>query len=254
MELPGFVPEDLRQLARFVPARGWDAIEWKPLLSTMRSVSWRLLSGAGVNQLGVIVDEQVSELELVSDLEGSEPLSSLVEPDELRRQGDRVLHLYFRQWLVDEGLFLDLRSTRFGLWDSELGYAPSGLWIRLRPEFRLGMLALYRSFYSADEQAFAMALRQMGLLKPGLSASAESELKNLLHKHFGIEQQAQVFAIDQFKASFDELFGFFIEHDYRLHSDFVFVGFYLITLYLNLEQGGQAHDVRGICSRALLEV
>ena len=51
MQLPRFVPEDLRQLARFVPARGWDAIEWKPLLGSLRSVSWRFVSGSGVEKL-----------------------------------------------------------------------------------------------------------------------------------------------------------------------------------------------------------
>jgi hypothetical protein len=115
------------------------------------------------------------------------------------------------------------------------------------------MVALYRSFYSDDDGAFDAALRQMGMLRPGLGKRAERELKALLQAHFGIDQRAQRFSIDRFKASFDELFEFFIEHDYKLGSDFVFVGFYLITLYLTLEQGGQAHDVRRICSEVLLD-
>ena len=52
--------------------------------------------------------------------------------------------------------------------------------------------------------------------------------------------------------SFDELFAFFVSHQYKLHSDFVFVGFYLITLYLTLEQLGQSHNVRKICADVLL--
>jgi hypothetical protein len=114
------------------------------------------------------------------------------------------------------------------------------------------MLALYRSFYTSDDAAFEAALRQMGMLRPGMSSAAEDELRLLLHAHFGVEQSAQRFSIDAFKASFDELFAFFLANDYRLHSDFVFVGFYLITLYLALEHGGQAHDVRKICAAALL--
>ncbi len=51
MELPGFLPEELRQLARFVPARGWDAVEWRPMLASLRSVSWRFVSGTGVRAL-----------------------------------------------------------------------------------------------------------------------------------------------------------------------------------------------------------
>jgi hypothetical protein len=126
------------------------------------------------------------------------------------------------------------------------------LWVTLRPDFRQGMLALYRSFYSAEEQAFDAALRQMGMLQDGLSPAAEKELKALLFQHFGIDQNAQRFSIDAFKASFDELFGFFVAHEYKLHSDFVWVGFYLITLYLTLEQGGSAHNTRKICAETLL--
>jgi predicted unusual protein kinase regulating ubiquinone biosynthesis (AarF/ABC1/UbiB family) len=163
------------------------------------------------------------------------------------------LRLYFSQWLVDPGLFIDLRMARFGVDDGDtLVFAPNGLWLQLQPEFRGGMLALYRSFYSSDDGAFDAALRQMGMLQEHLSADEAEELKQLLHRHFGIDQRAQRFSIDGFKDSFDELFQFFTEHDYKLHSDFVFVGFYLITLYLTLEHLGQAHDVRQICAEVLL--
>lgn len=252
MELPGFIPEELRQLARFVPLRGWDAIEWKPLLGSMRSVSWRYMTGSGVKRLRKASQAHVSQVELAESLDGSEPLTDVSDGKRLRRLGDDILHLYFAQWLVGDGLFLDLRSARFGVRDDSLIYAPNGLWIRLRPEFREGMVGLYRSFYSTDDAAFEVALRQMGMLRPGLSQQAESELKELLHAHFGIDQRAQRFAIDAFKSSFDDLFEFFIANDYKLHSDFVFVGFYLITLYLTLEHGGQPHNVRAICSDVLL--
>lgn len=252
MELPAFIPEELRQLARFVPTRGWDVIEWRSLITTMRSVSWRYVSGAGVRKLQAATAGQVDSLQLVSSLRGADPLDGITAARARKQLGDRILDLYFRQWDIEQGLFLDLRSARFGVLDDALLYAPNGLWIQLRPEFRQGMLGIYRSFYSADEAAFEAALRQMGLLQPGLTAAAEDELKGLLHKHFGIDQKAQKFSIDHFKASFDELFEFFIEHRCSLHSDFVFVGFYLITLYLTLEEGGQAHNVRKICSDALL--
>jgi len=252
MRLPGFIPEELRQLARFVPTTGWDAIEWRPMLSAMRSVSWQFMTGRGVRNLRRATAETVSAVTLTDDLYDAEPLQDIQDPDRLQALGDDILHLYFGQWLVDDGLFLDLRPARFGASDDELLYEPNGLWIRLRPEFREGMVALYRSFYSDDDSAFEDALRQMGMLKPGLSESAESELKELLHAHFGVDQSAQVFRIDDFKESFDELFAFFIANDYKLHSDFVFVGFYLITLYLTLEQGGQPHDTQRICSDVML--
>ena len=176
------------------------------------------------------------------------PLTDISDNHALRRYGNGVLHLYFSQWLVDEGLFIDLRSARFGVSNDRLEFSPNGLWIRLRPEFRLGMLALYRSFYMADDVAFETALQQMGMLQPGMPPETRSELKTLLYNHFGIDQREQRFSIDAFKSSFDKLFAFFTDHNYKLHSDFVFVGFYLITLYLTLEQCGQSHDVHKICS------
>ncbi len=253
MKLPAFVPKDLRQLARFVPTSGWDAIEWAPLLGAMREVSTRYVTGRGVAGLRDRLSETVPEIIWVKKLRGAERLDRVQEADALQTAGDAILQLYFAQWLNDDGLFIDLRTVRFGLDGDALHYAPNGLWIRLRPEFREGMVALYRSFYTDDDRAFDKALKQMGMLRPGMSEKAEAELKGLLYRHFGIDQRAQTFSIDTFKASFDELFAFFIEHDYKLHSDFIFVGFYLITLYLTLEAGGQAHDVRAICSQTLLE-
>lgn len=252
MRLPGFVPEELRQLARFVPLRGWDAIEWKPLLASMRSVSWRYVSGRGVRTLSDVVQGISPGISLVEDLGDATPLAEVDSAGALRRYGDDILRFYFSQWLLEDGLFLDLRPARFAVLDSELLYSPTGLWVELRPEFREGILSLYRSFYSTDDAAFDDALRQMGMLRPGLSEDTESELKELLHAHFGIDQRAQAFSIDAFKTSFDNLFEFFIENDYKLHSDFVWVGFYLITLYLTLELAGQQHDVRKICSEMLL--
>lgn len=252
MKLPAFVPKDLRQLARFVPSSGWDAIEWKPLLGAMREVSTRYVTGRGVKALRASLADTVPDIECTSTLRGIERLNAIEDEAQLTAAGDAILQLYFAQWLREDGLFIDLRSVHFGMDEEQLHFAPNGLWIQLRPDFREGMVALYRSFYSDDDKAFDQALKQMGMLKPGMSKQAEAELKGLLNSHFGIDQRAQTFSIDAFKASFDELFAFFIENDYKLHSDFIFVGFYLITLYLTLEQGGQAHDVRSICSEVLL--
>ena len=252
MKIPGFLPNELRQLARFVPMRGWDAVEWKPLLGSMRSVSWRFVTGAGVRELRETSQAAIRCVTFASTLGNTEPLTSITDAPRLRALGDEILALYFSQWLVEEGLFLDLRPARFGASDDALVFAPNGLWIQLRPEFREGMRSLYESFYSDDDSAFDAALRQMGMLRDGMSASAESELKELLHSHFGVDQSAQRFSIDTFKASFDDLFEFFLDNNLRLHSDFVWVGFYLITLYLTLEHGGQEHDVHSICSDILL--
>lgn len=252
MELPAFVPKDLRQLARFVPAQGWDAIAWRPLLGSLRDLSLRYATGRGAAELRAACSREVPELRFTHFVPRPRRLDALAEPERRRRAGDELLRLYFAQWRVDEGLFLDLRARQLGLDDAgRLMFAPNGLWIRLRPEFRLGMIDLYRSFYTDDAEAFRAALRRMGLVAPGMAADAEQALEDKLRAHFGLDQSAQRFSIDRFEASFDDLFAFFVEQGYTLHSDFVFVGFYLITLYLTLDELGEAHDTRAIC-RAVL--
>ncbi|MEE4146629.1 MAG: hypothetical protein V2I26_17625 [Halieaceae bacterium] len=250
--LPGFIPKELRQLARFIPRSGWDVIDWKPMLGSMRTVSWRYVSRRGVEQLSARTRAVAGPVRLVTSLDDATRLTDIQDTRELRRMGDDILRLYFSQWLVAPGMFIDLRQARFAADDGGLLFNPNGLWIELRADFREGMTALYRSFYSSDDTAFDRALRQMGMLHEDLSPAAATELKQLLFDHFGIEQRSQRFSIDEFKASFDALFAFFVSHDYKLHSDFVFVGFYLITLYLTLEELGQPHNVRKICAEVLL--
>jgi predicted unusual protein kinase regulating ubiquinone biosynthesis (AarF/ABC1/UbiB family) len=236
-----------------VPARGWDAVEWAPLLGSLGRLSTRYVTERGVPALRRAVADAVPAVELRPSLLGVVPLDRVEDPARRARAGDALLRLYFGQWLVEDGLFLDLRATHLGLDDDDrLHYAPGGLWIELRPEFRNGMVALYRAFYSGDEPALDVALRRMGLLRSGLEPAAERELKDLLAAHFGIDPGAQRFELAHFRESFDALFAFLVDHGYRLHSDFVFVGFYLITLYRTLERLGQAHDVRRICAETLL--
>lgn len=252
MDLPAFVPKDLRQLARFVPARGWDAIAWRPLLASLRDVSVSYATGRGVSALREACASEVPGLRFTHHVPRPRRLEALTDPVRRRRAGDELLRLYFAQWRVDEGLFLDLRAGQLGLDDDDrLLFAPNGLWIRLRPEFRQGMIDLYRSFYTDDGEAFRAALRRMGLAAPGMAPEAEAQLEAKLRAHFGLDQSAQRFSIDRFQASFDDLFAFFVDHGYTLHIDFVFVGFYLITLYLTLDELGEAHDVRAICREVL---
>lgn len=249
--LPSFLPRDLRELLRFVPERGWDAIEWKPLMASLRGISWQLASGRGIAKLAAHTATLTDALHPRPGVAPGTPLTGL-DQRQRRSAGDAILRYYFAQWRSERGLFLDLRSSRFSLREEGVCFHPNGLWLRLDDDFRRGMLDLYRGFYGADEGLFDDALTRMGLLRPDLSPVAAEQLRTLLGQHFGSSQASQRFAIDDFRASFNALFDFFIEHDYRLRSDFVLVGFYLITLYLVLEDLGQPHNVRSLCRRELL--
>jgi predicted unusual protein kinase regulating ubiquinone biosynthesis (AarF/ABC1/UbiB family) len=251
MELPGFVPDDLRQLLRFVPTRGWDAVAWRPMLASLRSLSWRYASGRGVTKLCRELSPLLREVHLGAAPSDAPALNRLTSARERRAAGDRVLNLYFTQWLNPHGVFIDLRASRFHAENNRLWFTPNGLWLQVRPRFREGLVDLYRAFYADDEAALEDALLRMGMLGPELGPDNTEVLKGLLRAHFGLDSGAQHFAIDRFKESFDALFDFFVDHGMTLHSDFVVLGFNLITLYMTLEGLHEAHDVRGISQRAL---
>ena len=252
MNVPGFVPAELRQLLKFVPDRGWDAIEWRPMLGSLRQLSTRYVTGRGASGVRDALSLPMPELRLCRKL-SAPPLGVLTRKRDKQLAGDALLRLYFTQWRLDQGMFIDLRPRFFGFTeDAALEFAPNGLWVQLRPEFRDGMLGLYASFYSDDTERFEKALLSMGMLREDLPDAAREKLKSLLFSHFGLNQSAQTFSIDAFQNSFDALFSFFLEHDYKLHSDFVVAGFCLITLYITLESLGQEHNVRSICAEALM--
>jgi hypothetical protein len=246
VKLPGFVPEDLRQLVRFVPTRGWDAVAWRPMLSSLRSLSWRYVSGRGVTRLSRELSPLLDNVELGTAPPGSSSLVELTTARIRRDAGDRLLGLYFTQWLNPHGVFIDLRASHFQVQAEHLWFTPNGLWLQVQPRFREGLVELYRAFYSNDEPALDDALHRMGMLGPELGTKDTEHLKGLLRAHFGLEAGAQRFSIDRFKESFDALFDFFVDQGMTLHSDFVVLGFNLITLYTSLEALGEAHDVRRI--------
>lgn len=73
------------------------------------------------------------------------------------------------------------------------------------------------------------------------------ELKSLFYAHFGPGDQSIVkFKVSQFSESFYELFHFFVTNKVELEKDFIFLGIYLVTLYMHLEDLGESCDVRAV--------
>lgn len=245
MKLP-LLPDDLAQLIAFVPTRGWDALEWRPLLRELRRISVQLATRRGVRGLATSTTSLTDAVTLSpASLEASE-LDEL-NSRQRRAAGDAILRFYFAQWRNPDGLFLDLRPARFRWHRGRLHFAPSGLHARLDETFRTALIDLYRAFYLPDEALLDDALYRLGFLHADLHPADADKLRALLRRHFGGSTSAQRFSIDEFRASFDALFDFFIEHQYRLPTDFVLVGFYLITLYLSLDRLGARHDVASLC-------
>ncbi|MEM1190306.1 MAG: hypothetical protein AAF933_10770 [Pseudomonadota bacterium] len=246
------LPEDLAQLIKFVPSRGWDALEWRPLLSRLRSISVQLATRRGVAGLATSVASATTAVSVApapKDARSFEELNSRQH----RAAGDKILHFYFAQFRNGDGLFLDLRPARFAWQRGRLHFSPTGLYGQLSPGFREGMMDLYRGFYLPDEKLLDDAMYRLGFLYQDQPSSEATTIRRLLRDHFGGSMSAQRFRIDKFQASFDTLFGFFVDNDYRLQTDFVLLCFYLITLYLSLDRLGTRHDVKAICLEELAE-
>ena len=190
MEIPGFVPEDLRQLLRFVPTRGWDAVAWRPMLASLRALSWRYVSGRGVTRLSRSLSPRLDGITLGRPDEGALRLDALDDENHRQAAGDRILQLYFQQWLNEQGQFIDLRPVHFRYGDDRLFFTPNGLWLEVGADFREGLVDLYRAFYGGSDTALEAALQRMGMLRPDLDEDAKERLKGLLRGHFGIDQQA----------------------------------------------------------------
>jgi predicted unusual protein kinase regulating ubiquinone biosynthesis (AarF/ABC1/UbiB family) len=240
------LPDDLAQLLAFVPRRGWDALEWRPLLAQLRRISVQLATRRGVRHLSASAASTTESASFAPAPRAAKALDAL-NSRQRRAAGDALLRFYFAQWRNPEGLFLDLRPTRFSWNHGRLYFQPNGLHTRLDDGFRLAMADLYRGFYAPDDELLEDAMHRLGFLHDDLDPADADELRALLRSHFGSSTTAQRFSIEEFKESFDALFEFFIDHDYRLPTDFVLVGFYLITLYLSLDRLGARHDVRRLC-------
>jgi hypothetical protein len=251
-KLPGFVPQDLRQLLAFVPSRGWDAIEWRPLLSQLRRISWQLASQKGVSKLARSADGLTDALQLGDD--DGRDLASL-GARQRKAAGDAILRFYFAQWRNPaRACSSTLRGARFAMGDDGLHFLPSGLWVRLEDEFRLGMIDLYRGFYLPRPRTPRRCAVSHGIPARRPDGARGGRTYAPCCRRISAPSSApRPSPSIHSKASFDALFDFFIDHDYRLRSDFVMVGFYLITLYLTLEALGQRHDVKSLFQRELLD-
>ncbi len=162
--------------------------------------------------------------------------------------GQGVLEIYFSQLYSNDGQFLDLRLQNFRVLETqELEWKPSKYIYHFPKKFRSSLLELYRGFYCEDEQKLEQALLDLNLMNSDDSPETKIELKNLMIQHFGEGKTAPIsFEIEKFKTSFFQLFDFFAQHEKKIPADFFFLGLYLFSLYLNLNEISGKFPVREI--------
>jgi hypothetical protein len=149
--------------------------------------------------------------------------------------GDLVLRLYFGQLFHGSTTLIDLRPERFSSHQNQLLWSPSRLVVEWDKPFLTSIRALYRSFYTDDDEGFENALAQLQL----------QSVANLFRKHFGGgDQRAVAFDLDEFRATFRQILSRCKAEGIELHRQFGVLGVYLGTLYDHLESLGGVYDVR----------
>ena len=244
-----FLPKFFKEVMTHIPTLALKSMDWTGLAKEIAPMTVRLgrrhLDDSSFESLRAL---EVKGVDLIKETLASN--YSELDSGQRREAGETVLRLYFAQLSNSDGLCLDLRPKHFEFEGRTLHFSPNNVWFSFNESFRLALIDLYKGFYHQQEELFDKALARIGLTK-NLEDSESERLKNLFREHFGPGNQEMVkFEMTHFQDSFYELFRFFMDHQVALDKDFMFLGVYLVGLYLNLEALGEPVNVR----RAFLEV
>lgn len=236
---PGF----LKEILPYISSRIFDLMDIPLVAMNMGKLSYQYLFSKGVS-------------DLKSTLEGNLPQgisfgSYSGEPKSNQEIGEALLELYFYQVLSGEKVFLDLRPSCFEKIDGGLSWTPNGLHCQLDNKFQEGLSELYEGFYGNNNPLYEKGLLKIGLLNEGDSAEVKQEMMNIFNNHFGEGDQESVrFEMKHFTDSFHQVFDKIFHQNKKLSEDFVYLGMYLVTLYLHLEKLDTSLNVRKAFQKA----
>ena len=243
------LPKFFKDVLKHIPTLALKSVNWKDVLKDMGPFVFRL----GTKELEktkrvTIEDLNISKLKIYNSV--NERKKIVLSSKERREQGQILLSLYFSQFKNVNGLNLDIRASHFDYSESTLNWLPNNCWYKMDNLFRESLIDLYSGFYHDNNELFESALKKTGLTK-NLNEEKTIELKKLFYEHFTPGDQILVkFRVSKFSESFYELFHFFVTNEVELETDFIFLGIYLVTLYMHLEELDESFDVRA----AFLEV
>jgi hypothetical protein len=240
-----FLPRGFGSLLDYISPSAFDVIDWTSALKKSGTVSRELIFETSVLRL----KEQMGPFLPTGVVFTSSKLTQSQERDGQRREnsnplGQKLLEIYFLQIFTGQEVFLDLRKERFSAVEAQdIKWNPNGLWYKFSDDFIHGIRALYKGFYADSNESLQAGLLQLGLCSTSMSTEAKRELMALLEGHFGQGKSAPMtFRVSHFMNSFDSLFLFLKKHKLKLSEDFLFLGVYILTLYMHLESLGDAFD------------
>lgn len=248
--IKSFVPSDYRALLDFISPEAFKVIEWKTAAAqfiqlTKQSMDSEKISSAAKESSRILAIDLSLKGQNYRSASGQEIDDSKHAGETETRFEHEVLDVYFSQFFSTKGVFLDLRAKFFRTSEySGTVFAPSSFVHTFDEKFRLGLLDIYEGYYLSRPKKMENGLLALGLVKNGDPEKIE-ETKKLLFSHFGDADQGLVsLELTHFKKSFHALFRYLKRESITLTSDFLFLGIYLVTLYLCLAESNQKVDVK----------
>ncbi len=228
-----FLPDILKELVKHVPALMFELLDWSDLGKEIPKMTGRLIRKEGFEEFCQKQSDFLSNFGIKISGQNFPTMKTAIPSPKL---GEEILKLYFAQLFSPHGVALDLRIHQFESSDSKLIFHPSSLWATFDHEFRNGLIQMYQGFYLQDDSLLELGLMQTGLLKPYWSPETRNELKSLLKSHFGNSlEEGMIFSMNHFNTSFPKIARFLITNKVKISHNFLFLGIYLVSLYLALE-------------------
>ncbi len=238
------LPKFFKDVLQHIPTLALKSLNWTQVFKSMGPMILRMGNyPLDTKERESLISLKISNINIVNTKDIPKALTFLTDEEKLKR-GQDILRIYFAQLQNPVGLNLDLRYKYFEQTSNGLYWSPNNVWYKLSDNFRVSLLNIYKGFYFKDNQLFRSALKDIGLSK-NLNTEKTKELEQLFNDHFGPgEQELVKFKLNDFSESFYELFHFFVENEVELDKDFIFLGIYLVTLYMHLEELDMEFNVR----------
>jgi predicted unusual protein kinase regulating ubiquinone biosynthesis (AarF/ABC1/UbiB family) len=237
MILMRFLPEILKEMLKNVPTLLFDVVDWKELTQVLPMMSKRILAKDLASPLISQIAPSLKsyQIQFSDELSGSKTTDSTEE--EKQTIASSLLKTYFQQLFNPQGQLLDFRADFFSYENHIIFWKPNGLWAVWKDEFRLGLIEVYKGFYSEDEKMFRSGLKSIGLIQENWDQNDQDEMAQLFKNHFKSSLGDKMhFNIEDFKKSFINIFHFLLEKKVKMSADFMYLGMMLVTLYLHLEE------------------
>ena len=235
------VPKDYRGLLEYISPAAFKVIDWKKASTQFYEMSKKAFDQDFVSK---IADHNIDLFSDNTILAEGDHDARAPQTSEQEMLAKAVLDCYFSQFFSEQGVFLDLRLKHFSVSKQKVNFHPGSLLHAFSDTFRAGMLMIYEGYYLGRPEQIEEGMLQVGLIN-SRDPQETQETLDLLFAHFGEADQGPIyFELEAFKESFHSLFLHLKQKKMRISSDFLFLGIYLVTLYIALAKLGIPIDVK----------